>query len=164
MDTNGDDIIDFTTTGYAGFTPGQGSFSLNLTYSTPWVYKPVVTVTDGLGNVSTHNFVIKVYDPVLMNQMFTNLWARMLDKLRANDIPAALTSITGSMRDKYQTIFTAIQPNLATVAGQLGTLTGGTFSMEMAEYFLVRTNTGGTQSYPLYFIRGEDGVWRIDGM
>ena len=108
--------------------------------------------------------MLKVYDPVVMNQMFGDLWGRLKDKLRANDIPLALTSISGGMRSKYQTVFTALQPNLASTVDQLGTLTSSSLGIELSEYVLVRTTATGTQAFPMYFIRSEDGVWRIDGM
>ena len=164
IDFEGNGSIDFTTNGRVGFTPGQGEYTVTLTYSTLGLYQPIVTVTDILGNVSSDQFAIKVYDPVPMNQMFTDLWSRLKDKLRANDIPAALTAISGGVRNKYQTVVTALQPNLASTVDKLGTLTGASLGLDMSEYLLVRTITNGTKAYPMYFIRSEDGVWRIDGM
>ena len=164
IDADGDGIIDFTTNGNPTFTPGKDRWTLSLTYNTPWTYQSVVTVTDSLSNVTTHKLVFKVYDPVPMNQMFTDLWARMKDKLRAGDIPAALTSITGGMRSKYQTVFTALQPNLASTVDQLGTLSSSNLGIDMSEYVLVRTTPNGTKLFPMYFIRSGDGVWRVDGM
>lgn len=164
IDTNGDGIIDFTTTGWAGFTPGQSEFTATVTYSTAGIYKPIITVTDNLNNVTNDQFVLQVHDPVVMNQMFGDLWARMLGKLRANDVPAALTSISGGVRSKYQTVFTALQPNLASTVDQLGTLSGANLGLDMSEYLIVRTSGSNTKAYPMYFIRSEDGVWRVAGM
>ena len=50
------------------------------------------------------------------------------------------------------------------IVSQLGTLQQATLGNEMAEYLLVRNTTNGPQGFLIYFLLGEDGVWRIDGM
>lgn len=76
----------------------------------------------------------------------------------------ALTAVTASQHDKYQLVFNGLQPNLSTIVNQLGTLQQATLGNEMAEYLLVRNTTDGPQGFLIYFLLGEDGVWRIDGM
>lgn len=88
----------------------------------------------------------------------------MLDHLRARNIDAALDAISGGMREKYRAVFTALESNLPDVVGQLGTLKEGAISEEMAEYVLVRGEGEQAQAFLIYFLRSEDGVWRIDGM
>jgi hypothetical protein len=76
----------------------------------------------------------------------------------------ALTAVAASQHDKYQLVFNGLQPNLSTIVSQLGTLQQATLGNEMAEYLLVRNTTDGPQGFLIYFLLGEDGVWRIDGM
>jgi hypothetical protein len=88
----------------------------------------------------------------------------MLDKLRAGDIDAAMHAINANGYDNYYSLFIALQPNLATIVDQLGALQPGTFSLMSAEYPVVRDTGGGQEGYSIDFLRGEDGVWRIDSM
>jgi len=46
----------------------------------------------------------------------------------------------------------------------MGTFEGVTFSIDSAEYLILRPKAGQLIGYPVYFIRGHDGVWRVDAM
>ncbi|MCE9551686.1 MAG: hypothetical protein K8R50_11940 [Betaproteobacteria bacterium] len=96
--------------------------------------------------------------------MLQSIYTGMLTKLSASDVAGALTAETASQHDKYQLVFNGLQPNLSTIVSQLGTLQQATLGNEMAEYLLVRNTTDGPQGFLIYFLLGEDGVWRIDGM
>ena len=88
----------------------------------------------------------------------------MLNRLAAGSIDGALNQVSGGLYDKYDSVFTALQGNLSTIIPQLGTLESGPIGGGMAEYLITR-NVGGTpKAFPILFLRGEDGVWRIDGM
>jgi hypothetical protein len=88
----------------------------------------------------------------------------MVTRLRAGNIQSALTAFTGSAYEKYNAIFTQLQPSLASLVDQLGELQEVTFNMDLAEFSFVRTTPDGPQKFMLYMIRAEDGIWRIDGM
>jgi hypothetical protein len=88
----------------------------------------------------------------------------MLMRLRSGNIPGALTAFTGSAYDKYNTIFTQLQPSLPLVIDQLGVVQDVTFNMDMAEFSIVRNTPDGARRFMIYLIRAEDGIWRIDGM
>jgi hypothetical protein len=88
----------------------------------------------------------------------------MLDRLRAGDINGALVRVTGGVHDKYAAVFNALGSNLPTVVDSLGTIQSGQIIGDLAEYLLVRDSASGPQGFLIYFLKGEDGVWRIDGM
>lgn len=142
----------------------SNTFRFNANSSTPGIYQVRVTTTDTLGASYSKNYVLEVLDPVKLDQQLMATWNRMLDKLRGSDISGALTAISGGVREKYQVVFTALQPDLLSVANQLGTLSTGAMSTEMAEYTLTRDVGGSVQGFLVYFLLGEDGVWRVDGM
>lgn len=99
-----------------------------------------------------------------MDTMLRGIYSGMLAKLKTGNTNGALTAVTGGVYQKYQTIFTTLAPSLATAVDQLGDIVGGNITGEMAEYVLVRNIVGGQQAFLIYFLKGEDGVWRIDGM
>jgi hypothetical protein len=147
-----------------GYVPGGTGKTLALTYSAYGVFKPIVTVEDMLGNIYRKQFVLQARSVAEIDTMLKDLWARMLGKLKAADIPGALTAVTGAGRQRFQAIFENLQPNPSVAVDQLGTLTGSQFGVDSAEYVVIRQKADGPTGYPIYFIRSNDGVWRVDAM
>jgi hypothetical protein len=88
----------------------------------------------------------------------------MLDRLSFGDLTGALNAISVSMRDKYSTVFTTLQGQMATIVDQLRSIQDATVSDEIAEFHITRTTGLGPQTFSILFMRCEDGVWRIEGM
>lgn len=156
VDFDGDGIIDFTTT-----DPGA---ALSFLYRTPGVYNARFIVTDTTGKVYTVTLSIVVKDTADTDRLLRGIYTDMLERLRTGNIESALNAVSGGMRDKYRAIFTALKANLPSVVNQLGALQTGVIGEEMAEYVLVRSQNGTSRAFLIYFLKGEDGVWRIDGM
>jgi hypothetical protein len=89
----------------------------------------------------------------------------MMNRLKAGNISGALNAVTASGNAKLSKIFSGIGAvNLATVVDQLGVVRTATVTEKYGEYTFVRNTAGGPIGYPIFLIRGEDGIWRIDGM
>lgn len=131
-------------------------------YPDPGIYDATVTITDSQGNVhvSTHTITVGHAKDMMLRGIYQN----MIENLRNGNIEGAVTAFSGSAQEKYRAIFTALQPGLPTVVNQLGTLEDGRIGEDWAEYVLLREENGESHAYLIYFMRGEDGVWRIDGM
>ncbi len=156
IDFNGDGTADLIQIGIAP--------ALEYTYSNPGTYLAKIKVMDGLGQNHTIDSVVEVLGLQQQDAMLRAIYNGMLDRLRAGDINGALTSITGGMQEKYRAVFTNLGPNLPVIANQLGTMKGGFIATEFAEYVIVRDANGQQQAFLVYFLRSEDGIWRIDGM
>jgi hypothetical protein len=152
---------------------GDGSFDAASTsadtpiehvYAAPGAFQAKTQVTDGTGAVHSaiHLIVVSRFDD--MEQMLRSVYTGMLDRLKAGDIDGALTAITGTSHEQYKAIFTALKPNLAIVVDKLGTIERTTISQDFAEFMLVREKNGERRAYFVYFLRSEDGVWRIESM
>ncbi len=155
-DFNGDGSIDVTTT--------HVDTLLQFYYATPGAYDATFIVTDKDGRVYRTSVPVVIKSSAETDQLLRGLYTGMLDRLRVGDIESALNAVSGGMRDKYRSIFTALKPNLPTVVNQLGTLQAGTIGEEMAEYVLIRNQNGTSRAFLIYFLKGEDGVWRVEGM
>lgn len=154
IDFSGDGIFDHTGT----------QTLIRYTYTVPGMYQAVVRITDGSGAVYSYKQLIVVDTPQSLDGVLRNTFNGMLANLRAGRIDAALSAVTGSVYEKYKAIFSALQPNLPSIVDQLGTLQSSAIGSDMAEYVLVRNTANGPQAFLIYFLLGEDGVWRIDGM
>ncbi|MFN0314026.1 MAG: hypothetical protein ACKVQA_03180 [Burkholderiales bacterium] len=86
--------------------------------------------------------------------------------MRANDTEGALRALTGRTAEKYRIVFNAMRQAglLANAVDSLGTIASGTLGADLAEYQITRNTPNGPRSFYLYLLRGEDGMWRIDGM
>ena len=88
----------------------------------------------------------------------------MLNRLSAGNIAGAMTAVTASMQNKYSAIFTTLQPDLRTIVAQLGVLQWISVTDELAEIGIIRSGANGPQTFQVYVLCCEDGVWRVDGM
>jgi len=155
-DYNGDGTVDFAST--------DPKAVLQYTYATPGTYQARFSVTDGQGNNHILSQVIVVVSVATMDATLRSTYSGMLARLRAGNIDGALTAFTVSVNQKYRTVFAALGPSLSSVVDQLGAIQDGMISSEFAEYSIVRNLPDGQQAFLIYFIRGADGVWRIDAM
>jgi hypothetical protein len=158
IDFDGNGTIDFDSS-VMGLPPGN---SVTHVYSDPGVYRAAVIVTDGSGNVydSIHTLSARSAKDMMLRDIYEN----MLNNLRQGNIEGAVAAFSGSVQEKYQAIFTTLQSDLPTIVNQFGTLDSGLLADNWAEYVLLRNENGEPRAYLLYFLRSEDGVWRIDGM
>ena len=88
----------------------------------------------------------------------------MVDKLGVGKLSEALNSVTASMQVQYGRVFTTLQADLATIVRQLGTIQWITVTGELTELAIVRNGVNAPETFQVYLIRSEDGIWRIDGM
>lgn len=155
-DYNGDGTMDFAST--------DPNAALQHTYAVPGIYQARFNVTDSQGNTHALTQVIVLVSVASMDATLRGTYSGMLARLRAGDIDNALAAFTASANQKYRAVFTALKPNLASVVDQLGAIQDGAISNEFAEYSIVRNLPNGQQAFLIYFIRGADGVWRLDAM
>jgi hypothetical protein len=155
---------DFTGDGSVDFTLDPPNRTVTLTYSAPGIYIPVVTATDSLGRVVQRRFaVLADANPDAKLRATFNA---MLDRLRAGDVDGALRFIAGGASAQYASLFNALKQagQLTSAVNALGTLRGSTVGPDFGEVILTRDTPSGTMAFPIWFLRGHDGVWRIEGM
>jgi len=88
----------------------------------------------------------------------------MSNRLKRGAVGGALNYLTDSMRTKYADAFSDAKGSLASIVDQLGVLVGGRLGENWAYYTVVRNEGGQDVGFPLFMVRGNDGVWRIGEM
>ncbi|HMA25141.1 MAG TPA: Ig-like domain-containing protein, partial [Gemmatimonadaceae bacterium] len=138
---------------------------LELTFPNAGTYAVRVKVRDASNGV-IYSAIRRIVarDPREVAGIATGVFQAMLDRLGTGNIAGAMTAITAGMQGKYQAIFGALQPNLQTIVGQVGTVQWINVADELAEIGLSRNGATGLQTFQVYVLRSEDGIWRIDGM
>lgn len=148
-------------------TPDQfsdGKVTIAATYPVgTWIFVIKAYDNDDKVIYSTTKSVV-VHMPQILQGTLQGIYEGMLSRLRAGNMAGALTTFTGSAHDKYDEIFSALQPSLADIVDQLGAVTEITFNMDIAEITLERDTPDGPQRFMIYLVRSEDGIWRIDDM
>jgi hypothetical protein len=135
--------------------------TLSYPFPAPGTY-PIDLTESVSGTGKAYRIVVKQASDI--DTLLQGVYSGMLDNLKAGGIDVAMHAFNGSAHDEFLSIFTALGPNLPSVVEQLGTLIAGSFSSRFAEYALVRDTAIGKETFNVYFLRGENGVWRIDGM
>ncbi|MEO8739919.1 MAG: Ig-like domain-containing protein [Casimicrobiaceae bacterium] len=160
IDGNGDGMPEVTLTSLPNNTKDV-AFHIN----TPGLYVLSVKVFDASNTVIySANRRVFAWDPNSFAWRTLGVYTGMLDRLRTGDIDAALTAVTSTSVDRYREIFTTLAGDLATIVDQLGTIKNVIVSEELMQIMVVRPGTGTAQSFTINMLRGEDGIWRIEGM
>jgi sugar lactone lactonase YvrE len=152
LDADGDGVLDFvgaTLDGYVHTYPGPG------------VYVATATVTDAQGHRSVQHAVIEALDRSAADAFFRARWTAFRDGLSRADVGAALGLVVEGQRDRYRTALQALAPDLATIAGGLSDMTVLSFGEHLVEGVVTRIRDGVTHLHFVYFMRDDDGIWKI---
>jgi hypothetical protein len=84
--------------------------------------------------------------------------------LTAGDKPSALSMLSAPAQAIYGPVFDALMPSYASIAASFSPLQRSLVADEIAEYAVNRTINGVNQIFFVYFIKGPDGVWRLESM
>jgi len=148
-----------------GVPAGLGTYQCG--YTSPGVHTVLLTVKDGLDVViySKSNTVV-VRSGLMQDMMIRSVFISMTDSLRAGNLSRAGNIITGGAAEGYMMLFNSLQQEgkLSTALDRLGTLRGATVGTDLAELILSRDTPQGTVAYPVWILRGPDGIWRIESM
>ncbi len=155
-DFDGDGTIDLSTS--------DPSVALSHTYAPPGVYQALFTIDEQSGAQYTARQTIVVSDLTNIDAQLRLVYNTMLDRLRVGAIDGALNQLTLQMQDNFKPVFQALGANLTAAVDQLGRISSGRISENLALYTVLRDENGTKMAYPVYMLRGNDGVWLIGQM
>lgn len=156
--------VDADANGSAEYSGPPLSDGYSFTFVAAGVYHPVVTVTDSNGGSSQLIGTIVVSDPALINSLLTITYDGLTARLRTGAVTGAINHFSATTSDTYAAIFNDLGDDLPTVTDSLGSLSPSTLGDGWAEFLISRPGAGGTEGFLIYFIQGEDGVWRLESM
>ena len=135
-----------------------------ISYATPGVYQPMVTITDSAGGVTSKAFTIVVQDPAQLQQLLRAQWDAMNNALIAGDKPTALRYLNAQAQAKYGPVFDVLMPYMPEINASYSPLASASISSGVGEFAIRRLNNGVYQIFLVHFLQDVDGVWRIDEM
>ena len=133
-------------------------------YPAPGTYPTRFTTTDASGHTVVKDFVIVVQDAAQIDLKLKALWSGMASALVAGDKATAMNYMGKSAQAKYGPVFDVLMSDLPQIFSSFSALQSASTSSKIGEYTVNRTIDGVSRIFFIYFMRGPDGVWRLDSM
>ncbi|MBI4837631.1 MAG: fibronectin type III domain-containing protein [Nitrospirae bacterium] len=152
MDFEGDGAIDYAGTTFE---------NISYTYTTEGIYYPTVVVTDAGGSTYSDTIAIIVLNATDLDALLQAKWNAMKTALRAKNIEAALNYIDAEKREIHRAKFEVLKDSMPAILDTFVEFNFVKFYKYTIEYEIVANENGVLYSYPITFIRGEDGIWRF---
>lgn len=132
------------------------------TYTVAGVYTAQATVIDSLSH--THHVAVSIGLNTVaeVRTQLCSVYAYLRDRLNANDVTNALNAFSIVGKDRYQGYLSAGTTSPPAIGASLGTLAGGTIAQTYAEVMAVTDQGTTITASAVQFVRGNDGVWRIE--
>lgn len=143
--------------------PAGTSYQTTFNFTAPGVYPATFAVTDAQGSFS-RSFMMVVNDSAQVDLKFNALWSGMNNALLVADKATALTYLSIPAQEKYGPVFDALQADYQQIISTWSPPMRSSTSGDIGEYGVVTTNAGVRQLFLIYFVKGTDGVWRLDSM
>lgn len=155
IDYEGDGIIDYTT------NSEQDSFT--TLFTEPGIYRPSISVTTGSA-IYQKQTVILVQSRESMIQLFTALWDGMNTALVLGDVSTALTYLNDFGQRQYGPVFEVLKDKMPQIVQSYSIPKGVLITGNVGELAVNRNYKGQNRIYFIYFMRGQDGVWKLHNM
>jgi len=130
-------------------------------YQFPGLYFSKVTVTDSQNNTYAETTIAHVLSREAMDALLRAKWEGMKGALNQGNINEALNYFVTDSREEYREIFELLAPQLPALVSAMREINLVEIKGNMAEYYIKRFQRGVDISYFIYFMRDENGVWRI---
>jgi hypothetical protein len=156
--------MDFEGDGTNDFYTRSSLTTIQHDYNTPGIYVAKMQITDNKGYVYRANTTVEVVSAEQMDNLFRHLWDEMNEALVAEEIDTALRYLNTAAQAKYAPVFEVLLPHMPEIVASYSPLKRVSISENMGEYAVTRTINGEMKIFFIYYLRGADGVWRLDSM
>ena len=143
---------------------GAADVLAEYVYTTPGWYTPQLTVTDTQGTQHSAQTLVLVQDGAAMDDMFREMWNNMNNALLAGNKDGALKYLNQGAQYKYEPVFDVLMLHFAEIVASYSPLARASVSEYIGEYAVVRPFENQRRLFLVYFLKGNDGLWRLDEM
>jgi transglutaminase-like putative cysteine protease len=135
-------------------------------YRTAGIYLPTLTVTDTVGNLYRDSAIVQVEEAGEMSSEIAAVWEAMKEALAARDVDSALKYFVDESREYYRSVYTALYDSLPQIVAGMREIEPVYLKDSGAKYRIKKAETLADGSvfdvtYYIYFLKGEDGLWKI---
>ncbi|MEW6420046.1 MAG: hypothetical protein AB1480_18355 [Nitrospirota bacterium] len=86
----------------------------------------------------------------------------MKGALKTNNINEALNYLTEDIKKKFERVFNVLGGDLPNIVSQLPDIKLISVKDGIAEYYMKKLENGKEYAYFIYFVRDENGIWKIE--
>jgi hypothetical protein len=157
MDFEGDGVIDYTGTTFE---------DISHTYTAEGIYYPTLTVTDDQGNTYSDTIAITVLNKAQIDALLKSKWEGMKGALRYKDVEGALTQFVEETKEQYRQAFNYISDIIPDVVNGMQNIELVYLKDKVSKFRIRREQIieGNPQeiTYYVYFVKDNDGIWKIE--
>ncbi len=125
------------------------------------LYFPSVTVTDTQGNAYTETTIVNILSFEEMDALLRSKWEGMKGAMINRDVEKAGNYFPQWTRERYTGIFSSLGDRLPQIALDMQNI-GMIYLIDgVAKYRIRRMEGVGEITYYIYFVRDENGLWKI---
>lgn len=135
-----------------------------FTYDQPGTYQAVFNIrhNDGTSVTKTLRIVVQSQDQV--DQLLRQTWAGFTTALVNGDRAGALQFFNETARPRYAPVLETLAPRMSQIIASFSDLQRMRVDGEVGEYVINRLIGGVNRAFFIYFLRDNDGVWRLETM
>jgi hypothetical protein len=156
---------DFDGDGTVDFSAPAGNI-VSFIYQTPGTYRATVTAIDGSGQQFTAEKTIVAAERTAVDVLLSGRWNALSTSFRSQDIEGGMVCLLSDSREKYRSIFTPLSAQLPTIFASVSLPELIAVEGNVAQYRVKREQmwegAPRTITYYLWFVRDQDGIWRLD--
>jgi len=135
---------------------------IELEFTVPGVYTLTYAVTGGQDILLEKKIMVQALNREALASALTKKWHSMTNALMAGDVQQALSYFVAGSRARYEKIFSAMDSSKRkNVFGSISEIQIDSFYGRVVRCGAIRAGSRGTFSYPLTFVKDEDGIWKI---
>lgn len=120
-----------------------------------------VDAQDDDENIYSDEVVIRIYDRSELDTLLQNRWSSMIDNLNTGDTASALVFMHGESQHIFETVFGNMLSRMTEFMSTYDSVTLLSVSGNEAQYKISTVEDGIRYKYPLYFIKDNNGLWKI---
>lgn len=159
------DSLEIDYTGNGTFVQISDSLAIpTYTYAEPGIYPVTLRLTDSDNIQYQALLILVVQDISQMDTLFHGIWSDFTTALLSGNKIAAMHTLDGTAQRNYGSAFDVLLPHMNDIVGSFSPLLRSSISSSFGEYAIVRDNNGQQNLFLIYFIKDQDGVWRLDSM
>lgn len=140
------------------------SVPVSYTYLNPGSYTARVRISTDYYQTYEHRLPIVVLDRAQLDQSLRAIWSDLWANLNAGNSAAALNNLSFDSRELYGQIFEQLKSRMPGIASDMSDVQPVGLSPDLADYVVLNHRDGKARVFFVNFIRGADGLWRIDSL
>ncbi len=158
--------IDYDGNGTDDYT-GSTFTNISHAYSAPGIYYARLTVLDSASVSYTDTIAIVVLNSASLDGSLRNIWNSMKARLTNNDPVGASGYYSSASKDKYLSTFSTLSGHLPEISTNMQDIILNYMGSDTVEYRIIRNELVNGQPtdvmYYIYFMKDDDGLWKIQG-